>query len=465
MCRKPHPCWWRERIGYPGGMVALILIVLSILASPFKAKSRLEAENAALRQQLIVLRHKVKSWPRLANTDRWFFVQLYRWFPSMLDVLIIIRPETLVRWHRKRVMEHHLVDRIYECSLAPECWPGVLDELAGIARARGGWLLAVNGEVRNWTSSPILSPGVQKFVEGGYLARSERASRAIATHHAGFLREIDFYSDEEMSVDPIYRDLPWPAGLGYGAATIIPSPTTDTMILCVEKERARGPVETSSVQLLDTLRPHLARSALLSARLQLERARVASETLALIGLPALTFDERGKVLAANHLIEAITDHICWRAHDSISMKDPGANALFSQAIEALHVTEGGPSRSFAMRGSGANSGASMVAHVVPVRRTARDIFLRCAGVLVLTPVTLPRAPPVELVQSLFDLTAAEARVARGLVTGETLEDIASTGNVSRNTVRTQLRGVLDKTGCRRQAEVVALLGGIATPHI
>src|SRR5208337_3560505 len=57
-----------------------------ILASPFKAKSRLEAENAALRQQLIVLWRKVKSRPRLANTDRWFFVQLYRWFPSILDV-------------------------------------------------------------------------------------------------------------------------------------------------------------------------------------------------------------------------------------------------------------------------------------------------------------------------------------------------------------------------------------------
>ena len=81
-------------------MIALILFVPGILASPFKAKSRLEAENAAFRQQLIVFRRKVKSRPRLANTDRWFFVQLYRWFPSILDVLTIIRPETLVRWHK-----------------------------------------------------------------------------------------------------------------------------------------------------------------------------------------------------------------------------------------------------------------------------------------------------------------------------------------------------------------------------
>ena len=81
-------------------MIALISFVLAILASPFKSKSWLEAEYAALRQQLIVLRRKVKGRARLTNTDRWFFVRLYRWFPSILEVLSIIHPETLVRWHR-----------------------------------------------------------------------------------------------------------------------------------------------------------------------------------------------------------------------------------------------------------------------------------------------------------------------------------------------------------------------------
>ena len=81
-------------------MFALLCFVLAVLASPFKSKSRLEAENAALRQQLIVLRRKVRGRPRLTNNDRWFFIQLYRWFPSILQVLTIIRPETLMRWHR-----------------------------------------------------------------------------------------------------------------------------------------------------------------------------------------------------------------------------------------------------------------------------------------------------------------------------------------------------------------------------
>src|SRR5467141_879238 len=81
-------------------MIALICFVLAVLASPFKSNIRLEAENAVLRHQLIVLRRKLKGRARLTNNDRRFFIQLYRWVPSILKVLTIIRPETLVRWHR-----------------------------------------------------------------------------------------------------------------------------------------------------------------------------------------------------------------------------------------------------------------------------------------------------------------------------------------------------------------------------
>ena len=81
-------------------MIGLLCFVLAVLASPFKSKLRLEAENAVLRHQLIVLRRRLHGRVRLTNHDRWFFIQLYRWFPSILQVLTIIRPETLVRWHR-----------------------------------------------------------------------------------------------------------------------------------------------------------------------------------------------------------------------------------------------------------------------------------------------------------------------------------------------------------------------------
>src|SRR6202158_99734 len=81
-------------------MIGLLCFVLAVLASPFKSKLRLEAENTVIRHQLIVLRRRLHGRVRLTNNDRWFLIQLYRWSPSILQVLTIIRPETLMRWHR-----------------------------------------------------------------------------------------------------------------------------------------------------------------------------------------------------------------------------------------------------------------------------------------------------------------------------------------------------------------------------
>jgi DNA-binding CsgD family transcriptional regulator len=360
-------------------------------------------------------------------------------------------------------MTSQLIDRIYECAFVPELWPSVLDELAKIAEARGGFLFAANKEVRNWTASASLQAGMHAFVSGRYYETSSRANRAIGARHAGFLREHDIYTDEELADDPIYRDLLWPVGLGWGAATVIPAPTGDVLFLSVERRRSLGPVETAAIHQLDDLRPHLACSALMSARLQMERARIASETLAAIGLAALVIDENGKVLAVNPLIEAMPQFVQWRAQDHIALKDKNADKLLRDAIVTIDLSRFGGVRSFPVRD--AETQTTVVAHVIPIRLSARDLFVRCAAVLILTPLTLPKAPPVELVQSLFDLTPAEARVARGLASGKTVDDISMDGGISSNTIRTHMRGVLQKTGCNRQVDVVALLTGISSARI
>src|SRR5438270_1578018 len=81
-------------------MIALFWLLLALSVSPFKSKNRLPAENAALRHQLIVLQRRVRGRVQLTNGDRLFLVMLYRWVPSVLKAITIIRPETLVRWHR-----------------------------------------------------------------------------------------------------------------------------------------------------------------------------------------------------------------------------------------------------------------------------------------------------------------------------------------------------------------------------
>src|SRR5580700_105707 len=68
-------------------MTDLFRLILVILASRFKARATLEAENLVLRQQVNVLRRRTPKRPHLNNADRFLFVWLYRWFPSVLEVV------------------------------------------------------------------------------------------------------------------------------------------------------------------------------------------------------------------------------------------------------------------------------------------------------------------------------------------------------------------------------------------
>ena len=355
-------------------------------------------------------------------------------------------------------MDSQLVDRIYESCFAPETWPDVLDEIGRIGDAPGASLFISKDDVLHCVASPEPRQRAERIVKEGWLWRGTVVGRLFAQRYPGFLIDVEFFTTEELAEEPIYRDLWRPQGVGWGMATAIPIPTGENVTFVCSRPMERGPFERASANRLDELRPHLARSVLISARLQLERARVAGEALAAIGVPALVLDETGKVLAANPLIETLAGCVRWRAFDKVSLWDKNADRLLRDAIATIDSESGPGVRSFPVHDD--HGQTTMVGHVIPIRLSARDIFLRCAAILALTPVTRPQAPPVELVQALFDLTPAEARVARSLASGKTAEDIAEGGHVSLNTVRTQVRGVLEKTGCNRQAEVIALLTGL-----
>src|SRR5216110_3858658 len=81
-------------------MIEFLRLIVHIIASFFKPRTKLVAEILVLRQQLNVLRRQVSKRPQLSNTDRFLFVWLYRWFPSVLSAIAILRPETIIRWHR-----------------------------------------------------------------------------------------------------------------------------------------------------------------------------------------------------------------------------------------------------------------------------------------------------------------------------------------------------------------------------
>lgn len=371
-------------------------------------------------------------------------------------------------------MREEVIDGIYEAAVVPELWPDVLDRISVVGQCFGGVLFAVTPArepqsgfpifMSRWVASDAFHEAFGGFVRDGWAEKNLRARRALASDHAGFITDLDMCSAAEIETDPFYK---YVRGVGFGwcTGTTIKVPSGDTMILSWERRTADGPVDRNTVARLDPLRPHLARAALMASRLGLERAKAATKALAIVGLPAAVISPRQRILAANDLFQSNMPALVEeRSFGRVRFMNDRADKLLAQALGSIlagQIAEAKPAQVLSIPIASADETPATVAHVIPLRRTAREIFSTASAVLVLTPAVAMPAPAHSVVQGLFDLTAAEARVARAIVGGRTIEEIARAASVSSGTVRNQLKSVFSKVGVSRQAELVGLLGGTA----
>jgi hypothetical protein len=82
-------------------MIAIGLLFIRMLFDCFKPRQQLEAEILVLRHQLNVLQQRAPRRPHVRWLDRALFIWLYRRCPRILSAITIIRPETVLRWHRR----------------------------------------------------------------------------------------------------------------------------------------------------------------------------------------------------------------------------------------------------------------------------------------------------------------------------------------------------------------------------
>lgn len=352
-----------------------------------------------------------------------------------------------------------LIDRIYEAAIVPELWPRVLAELCILAGAWASGLLAFDpvGEMR-YVATESYQEAFARFVELGRNYDNQRPKRALASGHAGFLYDTELMTEAELDVDPIYRDFLRPFGVGWTAGTVIPVPSSDLLVFDFAHTLEQGPFDRAAMELLDLYRPHLARSALFAHRLGLEAARTATEALDVVGLPAAVLTVEGRVVAANTAFAALEPHFGIGAFDRLAVEHAPARAMLGSALDGLRTGSFAPVNSIPVPAAG---GPAFVAHIVPVRRGGADVFARAAAVLVVTAVSAPEAPLTELLHGLFDLTPAEARLARALSGGATPRQFADGASLSPETVKKQLQAIFSKTGTTRQAALVHLLAGIS----
>jgi len=350
---------------------------------------------------------------------------------------------------------------IYEAAAIPELWPQTLDRLASSVDAYGAALVSIDhNSALRFASTETYRPAYARYHElSGFMIPNPRAERAIAGRRFEFVPDTDLCSPEELEADKLYEIVLRPFGIGWTIGSPVPSPSHDLTYFDLCRLEVDDPFGSREAQLLNQLRPHLARASLLATRLELTKARATADALAALGLAGAVLQSNSKVLAANSLFDMLSPRVVVGAFDRLHVTYQPAGRLLDRALGGDITAE----RSMSIAVPAEDDYPALILHVLPVERAAHDIFASANFVIFATPVTAPNAPTADLLSGLFDLTPAEANVARSVAKGETLRVIARARGVTLETVRTQLKGVLAKTGTRRQVDLVRLLLGAIQP--
>jgi DNA-binding CsgD family transcriptional regulator len=355
----------------------------------------------------------------------------------------------------------HLIDRIYEAGLIPSLWPTLLRELGAAAGGSGGFLFGVRDGYVSAVNSAEYDQLMPIFLNEGWSERDPNLPRAIALNRAGFVTDHDLHTEDEIATNEVYCNFYRKHGIGYRAGTLIPMPIGDSVALVLPRHQDRGPVPREVVHMLDGLRPHLARASLAANRLGFERALAQVDALQALGLPGAVLRGPGRMFAANGMFDALVPSLFQDRSQRVAITDLAADALLAEALGSLSLANSRSVKSIPVAAAAGH--VPLVLHIIPVRGSARDVFTQASALLVVTPVDRAAVPTAEVLQGLFDLTPAEARVARGIGQAETVDTLADATGVNRETVRSQLKAVLSKTGLSRQQELVSLLAGKAFP--
>jgi DNA-binding CsgD family transcriptional regulator len=350
---------------------------------------------------------------------------------------------------------HSLEDDIYEAAFEPVAWPRILHKVARAVDAEGALLANISSPFLPWFASDGVRKLYDEFYSGGWAYDNAKTRALVNTPHRGFISDADHLTDEWMSQQSIYRDFLWPRGFGYAAGTLVESAGSVKIGISVEFSKTRGPASAAEIRVLDTLRPHLSRAAVMAHRLEYAKVEAALEALQLAAVPAAMIQHNGKLSQANTLFGDFEGSVDVVAHNRIRFSNVGANAFYEQFVRSGQKYKKG--RSFPLPSTEKHPPA--VLHFIPVNGAARELFLQAAYFILITP-SRPTLVSAELLRGLYDLTPAEARVAEKLGEGKVISEIASAEAISTETVRSHVKSILRKSGLGSQREFVTQLANI-----
>lgn len=354
---------------------------------------------------------------------------------------------------------------------------GLLAAVQGLADQLGATSHAVhmvryrNGRPQSSVSAGrggTAGPALEEYAR--FWVRHDPWARIGATLPLGVHDMSRLVPPEELERSRIWNEWGRQNGAAFYGLNAILSRSGDTTGRLVFHRRPDAkPFTPEHERLLTELFPHLQR--VFAAEAQLSLARDAAGPALRAGLDALPegvalLDTERRLAFANLALRrmaAMRDGMELAALGGLAVPDPGTRVALSRAVTAAlaaldgHVGLLPAAGSLALpRPSGA---APWLLRALPVMRTDMvDAPIGFRGVMLLVTDGEKRVRPnAALLMRLFNLTGAEAALASALAAGKTLAEHAAARGISPETARSHLAAIRRKTGCRRQADLAAML--------
>lgn len=352
-----------------------------------------------------------------------------------------------------------VVQALYEAVIVPENWAVALHAFARATNSVG-CLLYPRDQAQALVHLPV-SPDIKDFIaayvnEGWYL-QDVRAARGWPQVAAGklVLTDDDIAPPEERRSSYFFQEFhrAWElqnwAAIGFRA-------NDGLWCMPLQRSRRQGPISPNQARELAAVSPHLGRVVELASLLDARRAAEHLAMLHLSGAAAVLLDWRGKISGLTRAAEALLGpDICVRSGALVAHHCRSNAALQKLISAASSGVEGNPGPQVAAIERQGHR--PLVVKAIPLSGALAAVFGQARALLLFTDLDKRSSPIAEILRSAFGLTAAEARLAAEMASGDAVEDAAVRLGITKETARNHLKSIFQKTAVHRQSELVALM--------
>lgn len=365
-----------------------------------------------------------------------------------------------------------LVADIYDAALDPPKWRKVLKGISEFVGSCPSVCLYWQDAAKKSGHSYFISGGDPRYLQ---LYWEKYNNLNPLTSGAGrypideVFRATDIIPRQQLIETPFYKEWMLPQGWSDFACATLDKSATGRAAFLVARPLNDSIPEEEVKRRMGMLVPHVRRAMRISRLIDVSRVEAAALTDTLDGLEAAMFlvDSSGRLVHANTSGHAmLSDGNALYANGRLVARDAQADETLRNAFQASAEGNSPPDAKDLAVQLAARNGNKFVTHVLPLKTGARRragvrysavaaVFVQRAG----RPITLP----FEMLARQYQLTPGEMRVMMAMIDSGGVPDMAAALNLSQATVRTHLRHVFEKTGVRRQADLVKLITSYPAP--